>query len=282
VSKTQIVLLATTAISITISGFLWAELSAERKLARRNYPDVVTHGLPETVRSTGSTPATSGPQNEQPGIAPPELNRNVEGVSSTTVPLSNAQLAQLTSMEFTGVRIPLDSARRQIARLYPELRTDAGLSDEDVETLAGLMARGAYPEELEKALGVSTYQRWVSYERTQNANYFVNSLQKKLPDAPLNEHQVSALALIIQDEQRWHDDQSPRQPPASDTRSKLETELRAAQLDVRRHARVVDRARALLSEEQILALQNDPYVKLKGDFIAALEAKRAELDKDGR
>lgn len=276
-------LLATTAISLTISGYLWLELNAERKLARLSQSAVPIPSLPETVLPTGSKPATLGPQSRQPSQAPSELDRNAEAVASSTVPLNIEQLTQLSSMEFTGVKIPLDSARQQIARLYPELRTNAGLSDEDVETLARLMARGAYPKESEEALGVSTYQRWVNYQRTQDANYFVNALQKRWSATPLNEDQVSALALVLQDEQRWHDEQSPRQPPAtSDLRSKLEDELRAAQLDVERRARVVDRARAFLTEEQISALQGDSYAKLKNDFIVSLEWKLAELDKSAR
>lgn len=270
-SRTTPVLLATTAVSLIVSGYLWLELNAERGQVRRNQANELTQRLQEPARPTGSSRATPAPQDMQPGVAPPVFDASAEAAPSLAV-LSDSMRKQLLAMEFTRPHSTLEAARRTIARAYPELRTGAGLSDEEVETLAGLMARGAYPEESEKALGASAYQRWMDYRRTIDANRSVENLQKRVPDAPLSEDQGRALARVFQDEQRWHDEQSPRVlPAASDPRSKMENELRAARLEMKRRANVIDRARAFLTAPQIAALQKDPYAELRAVHLAALE-----------
>lgn len=277
--KTQSVLLGITAFALILAGYLWLELKAERKLARQNQSDVLLiPAAPTTGRTPGSMAEIAIPRDRQQGMLPTELNGNVTAVPAAPGGPADKVHKELISMTFTREgRLSLDLARRTIARLYPDLRTGAGLGDQDVEILTGLMASGAYPEESEKALGASTYRRWMDYRRTKDADYYINNLQKRVPDTPLNEEQARELARVLQDEQQWEDEQSPRQlPEAPDPRSKLEVQQRAVRLQARRHANVVDRARAFLTDKQLEALQNDPYAELRDAFLVAVEVEQAK------
>lgn len=279
VLATRSVLLGTTAISLIVSGYLWLELRAERSAARSSHSDQLLTsdlgGSSPPAPSSLSIPDES--QSTTPVLTPDE---RAETTASNVASSASYTHEYLIALEFSRPWYSLGDARTMLARSYPELRQGAGLSDEEVETLAKLIARGAYPEESERALGTSTYHRWMEYRRTVDADRMVESLQKRLPDDPLNESQARALALVFQDEQRRHDEQSPRAPMAApDARSKLESELRAARLDASRRANVIAQARAFLTEKQIAALQNDSVAKLRAAHLAALEL---ELGDGGR
>lgn len=273
--KARSLVLVATAIALIISSYFWGRYSAERNLARVSQA-TVGQGLP--------TPGFPGSQvegvsklrpllgiDEQPRTPPPEVKRNVEAIAA--VPPETSDKRTLTSPEY---------ARRLIARNYPELRRDLGFSDEDVEALAGMIAEGAYPAEVERTLGAYRYQQWMDYRRARDAKQSVDTLQKRLSSAPLSDYQISALTLVLEEEQRRRDEQSPRQPSvASDARSKLDVELRAARLSVEKRSRVVDRARSFLNERQLAELVNDSYTKFDIDNLASLEAQRAKMDASG-
>lgn len=274
--RIQNVLLVTTAISLTISGYLWLELIAERKLARRDPPGALeARELREAGRQPGPEVPASGQPRSLASMSAPEADLSAGAASSPAATSAIRMHEQLLRMEFAAPpRYSPEDARRTLDSLYPDLRAVAGLTEADVETLAGLMSRGAYPDESEEALGASTYQRWMDYRRTLDANRGVAILQKRLPDAPLDEHQAAALARVYEDELRWHDAAAPRQPPiAGDRRSKLDHELRAARLELEKHANVIDRARSFLTREQVAELENTPVVELRRAFVAAIEAE---------
>jgi hypothetical protein len=269
-SKLTSVFAATTLVAGVSTAYLWQQLREARdQLVQLQEQRIVKPAPGQPAPRVADPVAVVQPATP---AAPPVLTTSAAPLPArmpTTLPPElSERLARVT--------------QTAMGRLYPELDKALGLTPEEANSLAQLMARNAQQAEIDALIGPGRAQQLQDYQKTLESRRRMNDLKTTLAQSsyPLSDAQMDRLGPVSRAEQVRRDEDLRARTRPTDPRAQLDFDEETIKATEASYGRVIAAARSVLSPEQLGIMQNSMNSVVTGQRVS-LQTRRARLAAGG-